>query len=358
MKNYYRKVAALSLILLLIDAQVGNAWAQQDEWHGYGADDHRVLHIGRAVTTSQIGFPQYLFMYHVLGGADSNAEVRALNGTIALRNHGSEFSEVLWVLAYWKGECPADDQSLTGANVIWTEIQKNPTKSQDTLTVDLRFPNPLPMTGCVGLIFAGGPLVAGAGAVTMSADLDLTYKPSAESPNTVVNLAGEYCFGQNWGCQNATTNDAQGFVVPITMPVAGHLVELYGDISDSTFDGTANFGPLPTREVWGATNNFYLLSGGCGRFGSTLNSQGFPNPVSLSTLNSWLPTNAIHLESVPMDYQIPKGGNSRASLTRQVETLLPYPVTVNAGDCIVVFYGRKGDGATDNETQVHAVLVP
>jgi hypothetical protein len=59
-----------------------------------------------------------------------------------------------------------------------------------------------------------------------------------------------------------------------------------------------------------------------------------------------------------MDYQIPKGGNSKASLTRQIETFLPYPVTVNAGDCIVVFYGRKGDGATDNETQIHAVLVP
>lgn len=192
----------------------------------------------------------------------------------------------------------------------------------------------------------------------MSADLNLKYKPSDSPANTVVNLAGEYCFGQNWGCQNATTNDSQGFAVPITIPAAGHLVELYGDISDSTFDGTVNFGPLPTGAVWGATNDFYLLTGGCGQFGSNLNNQGFPNPVSLGTLNGWLPGNAIHLESVPMDYQIPKSGNSRASLTRQIETFLPYPVTVNAGDCILVFYGRKGDGATDNETQIHAVLLP
>lgn len=347
-----------ALIFILIDAGACNAWAQDNDWREYGADDHRVLHIERTVTTAQIGFPQYLFMYHVLDGANSNAEVRALNGTISLRNHNSEFSEVLWVLAYWKGECPVDDQNLAGANVIWTEIQKNPTKSEDTLSVDLRFPNPLPMTGCVGFIFAGGPLVEGAGAVTMSADLNLTYKQSSMPANTVVNLAGEYCFGQNWGCQNATTNHAQGFAVPITMPMAGHLVELYGDISDSTFDGTVNFGPLPTGQVWGAANNFYLLPGGCGRFSGNLNNQGFPNPASLSTLNGWLPHNAIHLESVPMDYQIPKGGNSKVSLTRQVETLLPYPVTVNAGDCIVVFYGRKGDGATDDETQVHAVLVP
>ena len=165
-----------------------------------------MLHIQRTVATSQIDFPQSLFMYHLLDGANSNGEARALKGTISLKNHSSEFSEVLWVLAYWKGECPVDDQSLAGANVIWTEIQKNPTQSEDTLSVDLHFPNPLPMTGCVGFIFAGGPLVKGAGAVTMS---------------------------------------------------AGHLMELYGSISDSTFDGTQNFGPLPTGEVWGNTNNFY-----------------------------------------------------------------------------------------------------
>jgi hypothetical protein len=284
--------------------------------------------------------------------------VQALKGTLSLRNHGPEFSEVLWVLAYWHGECPVDDQSLAGANTIWTEIQKNPAKSQNSLSVDLHFPNPLPMTGCIGFIFAGGPLVEGAAAVTMSADLNLEYKQSDSPANTVVDLGGEYCFGQTWGCQNATTNDTQGFAVPITMPAAGHLVELYGDISDSTFDGTQNFGPLPTGEVWGATNNFYLLPGGCGQFGSNLNSQGFPNPVPLNILNSWPSSNALHLESVPLDYQIPQMRTSEASLTRQVETLLPYPVKVNAGDCVVVFYGRKGDGATDDETQIHAVLAP
>lgn len=322
-----------------------------------GDRDHRVLHIEHTVTTSQINFPQSLFMYHVLNGADSDAEVHALKGTISLRNAGPEFSEVLWVLAYWQGECPVDDQSLTGAHVIWTEIQKNPTKSEVTLPVDLHFPNPLPMTGCVGFIFAGGPLVQGAGAVTMSADLDVEYKRSDTLANAVVGLAGEYCFGQAWGCQNATTDDKDGFAVPIPVP-AGHLVELYGSISDSTFDGTDNFGLPPTGEVWGATNNFYLLPGGCGRFGDNLNSQGFPNPRPLATLNSWLPPNAIHLESVPMDYQIPPGGPSLAPLTRQIETFLPYAVKVDAGDCVVVIYGRKGNGATDDETQVNAVLTP
>lgn len=343
------KTIFLALILVLLGCGTLEASAQEAE--------HHELHIQRTVTTSQIGFPQSLFMYHVLDGANSNGEVHHLRGTISLRNHGAEFSEVLWVLAYWQGECPADDQSLAGANIIWTEIQKNPTQSEVTLPVDLHFPHPLPVTGCIGFIFAGGPLVQGAAAVTMSADLHLEYARSDATADTVVGLAGEYCFGQNWGCQNATTDDADGFAVPIQVP-AGHLVELYGDISDSTFDGTDNFGPLPTGQVWGSTNDLYLLPGGCGQFGDNLNAQGFPNPAPLATLRSWLPANAIHLESVPMDYQSARQGGSKAGLTREVATLLPYPVKVEAGDCVVVIYGRKGNGASDNETQVNAVLTP
>lgn len=354
MKTYWRMVV-VAAVLTFIGCGISHTWAQNSD--GSGNARSHLLHIQHTETTSKIGFPQYMYMYHVLDGADSSGEVQALKGAISLVNHGSEFSEVLWLLAYWQGECPVSDPSLAGANFIWSDIQKNPTKSEVTLAVDLRFPNPLPMTGCLGLIFAGGPLVEGAGAVTISADLNLEYKPSETVANTVIGLAGEYCFGMNWGCQNATTNDTDGFAVPITLP-AGHLVELYGSISDSTFDGTQNFGPLPTGEVWGATNNFYLLPGGCGKFGGNLSSQGSPNPTPVATLNGWLPKNAIHLESVPMDYQIPQGGTSKAPLTRQIETFLPYPVKVDAGDCVVVIYGRKGNGATDNETQVNAVLTP
>lgn len=314
-----------------------------------------VLHIQHSVTTSKPGFPQFLYIYHVLDGAKSTAESRALTGKISLKNYSSNFSEVLWLLAYWRGECPVNDQSLAGANFVWSDILKNPSQSTSNFPVNLNFPHALPMTGCVGLVFGGGSLVEGK--VTMSADLNLTYKPSSSDANTVVDLAGEYCFGQDWGCQNATTDDTEGFAVPITMP-AGHLVELFGNISDSTFDGTLNFGPLPTGKAWGAVNDFYLLAGGCGKFGEDLNSQGFPNPVPLATLYSWLPDIALHLESVPLEYEIPWNETGKATLQKRVERIFPVPVTVNAGDCVVVIYGRKGDGATDNETQVKALLAP
>jgi len=315
-----------------------------------------VLHIQHSVTTSQLFFPNYVYMYHAPGGAKSAAEAQALTGTISLENHSPNFSEVLWVLLYWQGECPADHTNFTNSNIIWTDIQKNPFQSDSKFHVDLHFPDPLPMTGCVALYFGGGPLVEGE--VTMSADLDLTYQASSPVANTVVDLSGEYCFGQDWGCENATADDRMGFGMPITMQTSGHLAELYGNISDSTFDGTNNFGPLPTGDSWGAVNDFYLLPGGCGQFGENLNSQGFPNPQLLPTLYSWLPSNATHLDSVPMEYKIPEGETGEATLQKRVEAIFQSPLTVNTGDCIVVIYGRKGNGATDNEIQVHAVLAP
>jgi hypothetical protein len=337
----------LAAILFLVGLGNRDLWGQEN------AEMASVLHIQQSVTTSKPGFPQFLYMYRVLDGAKSAASAQALSGNISLENSSANFSEVLWLLAYWEGKCPKNDQSLKGANFIWSDILKNPSQSVAQLRVDLHFPHPLPMTGCAGLVFGGGPLVKGE--VTMSADLNLTYEPSS-SNNTVIDLSGEYCFGQDWGCQNATTDDEMGFGVPIVMP-AGNLVELFGDISDSTFDGTPNFGPLPTGKAWGAINDFYLLPGGCGEFGENLNGQGFPNPVLLSTLYSWLPENAVHLESVPLEYKIPDGETGRATLQKRVEKI-PAPVAVNSGDCVVAIYGRTGNGATDDETQVKAVLTP
>jgi len=345
--NYYR-IAVRAAIFMLVGAGMCDLWGQEN------AGDASVLHIRHSVTTSKPGFPQFLYMYHVLEGAKSPAGARALTGKISLKNYSPNFSEVLWLLAYWEGGCPVDDQSLRGANFFWSDILKNPSQSASEFQVDLHFPRPLPMTGCVGLVFGGGPAVEGK--VTMSADLDLLYEPSIPNENGVVGLSGEYCFGQDWGCQNATTDDEMGFGVPITLP-PGRLAELFGNISDSTFDGTQNFGPLPTGRAWGALNDFYLLPGGCGKFGENLNSQGFPNPVLLSTLYSWLPANALHLESVPLEYKIPRDGTGKAALQKQVERVFRDPVTVNSGDCMVVIYGRTGNGASDNETQVNALFL-
>ena len=346
----YRRVVILAAVLMSI------GWGKCDLWGQEKAPEPSVLHMQKSTTTSQPNFPAFLGMYQVADGAKSPVEALALTGTLSLKNYDPTFSEVLFLIVYWQGTCPADDINLTqAAGIIWSDILKNPSLSDSTLSVNFNFPHPLPMTGCVGLYYGGGALVKGK--VTMSADLDLTYKAVRSNPTTVLDFSGEYCFGRNGGCQNATGIDGEGFAVPITMLTAGHLVELYGDISDSTFDGTKEQGPLP-KGSWGATNDFYLLPGGCRIFEENLNSQGFPNPAPLSTLHSWLPHDALHLASVPLVDRVPPGETSKAPLQSQVENIFSVPVTVNAGDCMVVIYGRSGNGATDNETQVHALMAP
>lgn len=316
-----------------------------------------VLHIVQSQTTSLPNFPTYLAMYQVLDGAQSPAELLAINGTLSLKNYDPTFSEVLWILAYWRGTCPAHDINLTqAAGLLWSDILKNPSQTDSTFTVNLDFPHPAPITGCIGLYYGGGTLTQGK--VTMSADLKLRYRAANSNPNTVLDLSGEYCFGQNWGCQNATAIDGEGFAVPIPKLPAGHLLELYGNISDSTFDGTTNFGPLPTGQAWGAANDFYLLPGGCGIFEKNLNDSGFPNPAPLSTLHRWLPDDALHLSSLPLVDRISAGETGEATLQGKIETIFSVPVAVNAGDCMVVIYGRNGNGASDNETQVHALMAP
>lgn len=357
--HLFRKNCKIGLLAALVLLSVGRetrASAQDQDANKSRDRYHSVLHIKQSQTTSKTGFPTYLAMYHVLNGAKSPAEALALTGTISLQNYDPRFSEILWILAYWQGECPAHDLTLSKAAILWSDILKNPSESNSTLAVNLDFPHPLPMTGCIGLYYGGGPLFEGK--VTMSADLELTYKPVQNlNPNTLIDLSGEYCFGQNWGCQNTTAIDGEAFAVPITMP-SGHLLELYGNISDSTFDGTKDFGPLPRGESWGAVNDFYLLPGGCGIFTENLNGLGFPNPAPLSTLHSWLPRNALHLTSVPLVDRVASGESSGAALQSKVETIFSVPVKVNSGDCMLVIYGRTGNGATDNETQVHAAMAP
>lgn len=349
------KLAVFAAILLT------TGWGKCELWGQESLSTPAVLHIQQSTTTSQSsqnGWPTFLAMYHVLGGAKSAADVLALKGTLSLKNYDPTFSEVLWLLVYWQGECPAHDINLSqAAGILWSDILKNPSQSDSSFPVDLVFPHPLPATGCIGLYYGGAALLKGK--VTMSADLELTYHSTASNPNMLVNVGGgEYCFGQDWGCQNATIVDGNAFAVPTTLQTSGHLLEIYGNISDSTFDGTDNFGPLPTGASWGSINDFYLLPGGCGIFAQNLNSQGFPNPMPLSTLHSWLPKDALHLVSVPQVDRISSGETGKAALQNQVETIFSVPVEVNAGDCMVTIFGRTGNGATDNETQVNALMAP
>jgi hypothetical protein len=117
-------------VVLLAAVLISTCWGKCELWgQETAAAQLSVLHIQHSVTTSKTGFPQFLYMYHLLDGAKSTAEARGITGQISLKNDSADFSEVLWLLAYWQGKCPVNDQSLAGANFIWSDILKNPSQS-------------------------------------------------------------------------------------------------------------------------------------------------------------------------------------------------------------------------------------
>ena len=64
-------------------------------------------------------------------------------------------------------------------------------------------------------------------------------------------------------------------------------------------------------------------------------------------LYSWPPDNAMFLESVSLEYQIPKGQAGTPTLQKQVKTIFSPPVRVNSGEALTRRYATAStdDGA-------------
>src|SRR5579871_693671 len=116
MKTFWRTIV-FSVLVLFVDLGTCNVFGEETP------KTPSVLHIVQSQTTSQgsqQGFPTFLRVYKVLDGLKSPAEALSLTGTLSLKNDTPTFSEVLWVLVYYQGKCPADtDLSLNGATIIW-----------------------------------------------------------------------------------------------------------------------------------------------------------------------------------------------------------------------------------------------
>ena len=147
------------------------------------------------------------------------------------------------------------------------------------------------------------------------------------------------------GMPGSHDDDSLSFATISPIRQTEQLVALYGDISDSTFDGTSTFGAPPTG-AWTATNDFYVYHGAeCSSFGV---ASGIAGPGDYYAA---IPSDATHLLSVPLS------GNSIDVATQQVYQ--PFSgVTLAAGDCLVTLWGVQGGGAFDNETQVTALVSP
>ena len=298
--------------------------------------------------TSVTGFPTAWYGFPI-AGAQSFA---SLSGSVTVTNSANLYAEVLFILQYLpmgactSGSWPSSTPEFgpPGAQPLAQFIVKAPTEGTFTVPISLTLAGGLPMSSCVLLGLNGGP-VSATHDVVSSASLSLSFTAPPGPAQSVLGMGGEFCFGQSWGCQAATTNDDQSFanVTPVTQPT--QLVALYGDISDSTFDGTSTFG-APPADAWTATNDFYVYHGAeCAAFGVPSGTAG-PGDYYAS-----IPADATHLLSVPRSGS--GVGVSEASLYQPFSN-----VSLAAGDCLVTLWGLQGGGGFDNETQIFALVTP
>ncbi len=301
-----------------------------------------------STTTTVTGFPTAWYGFPIPG----TQGFAKLTGTVSITQQNDLYSEVLFILQYLpSGACPAGHWPTTtpefgppGAIGLGQFIVKAPAHGTFTLPIDYTLPGGLPMTNCVLLGLNGGP-VATAHTMVSAANLTLEYSAPQQPSQGLLGLGGEFCFGQNWGCQAATTDDSLSFanVTPINQPTK--LVALYGDISDTTFDGTNAFGSPPAG-AWTATNDFYVYHGAeCASFGVAAGIAGPGN------YRAAIPADATLLLSVPLS------GNGIGVDTMPIfQPLNGMPIA--AGDCLVTLWGLQGGGGFDNETQVMALVAP
>jgi hypothetical protein len=298
--------------------------------------------------TSVTGFPTAWYGFPI-AGAQSFA---SLSGSVTVTNSANEYAEVLFILQYlptgtctsgpWPSSTP--EYGPPGAQPLGQFIVKAPTQGTFTVPISFMLAGGLPMSSCVLLGLNGGP-VSATHDVVSSASLSLSFTAPQTPAQSILGMGGEFCFGQNWGCQAATTNDAQSFANVSPVSQQTKLVALYGDISDSTFDGTSSFG-APPAGAWTATNDFYVYHGSeCSSFGVASGTAGPGNYYAS------IPADAVHLLSVP--HSGSGIGVSEASLYQPISG-----VTLAAGDCLVTLWGLQGGGGFDNETQIFALVAP
>jgi hypothetical protein len=300
-----------------------------------------------STTTAATGFPTVWYGFPI----DGAQSFSSLSGTVSVTNSADLYSEVLFILLYLaSGDCisghwpsSTPEYGPPGAASLAQFIVKAPTTGTFSVPIDFSLPGGLPISGCV-LMGLNGGTVATSHDVTAAATLSLAFTPPEAPAQSLALTGGEFCFGMNGGCQGSTTDDSQSFATVTPITSAMNVVALYGDISDSTFDGTSSFGPLPTG-AWTATNDFYVYHGAdCSSLGV---ASGIAGP---GDFYGSIPADATHLLSVPLS------GNGIGVSETQVFQALSTPVA--AGDCFVTLWGLQGNGAFDNETQVFTLLAP
>ena len=311
-----------------------------------------------------------------------NQNFIGISGNIAMTSNTNVFNEVLYTVAVnLSGNCPANGTAYTMLTpsdpspyqqisidypnllILQQYILKLPlsgtTQSINNFELPVNLTNGIPVANCVVALVDW----LGASAVQVNGDLNFIFNESAEPPPvavpTLLSTDGEFCFGQDWGCQGATIDNTKSFANVTVITQKSQLLSLAGNISDSPFDNTGDpgppptgYGPPPTGE-WSMQNDFILMRGGCAAFSKVVSdaANGVYEPADYYSA-AYLPKGSYQtLLSVPLS------GTGQVPLETSVAQNFSN-VILNPGDCLITLVGMSGNGAVDAENQVHAIVLP
>jgi len=299
------------------------------------------------LTSEQVSQPEVitLFSFPLPSGTQS---FLGLKGTLSLISGQAVFNESLDTVATnTSGACPVDGTTFPNYTALYKAypnmvplqgfILKNPEKGVSKVDIDYTMPVGLPISDCMVVMLDW----EGSSKVTMRSALTMTYTTSPITQGVVLPTNQEFVFGIYIG-PGSTTNDSLSFALETKITQPGTIFAFVGDLSASTFGI-----PAPPGK-WTATNDIYLVPGGCPK---DIHVNGGGWTPKADHYYSDLPKNAQHLFSAPESgYQVSYG---------QSFVYQPANASVEKGDCLLTLFGLKAPkGGIDSEDQVHALFLP
>jgi hypothetical protein len=307
------------------------------------------LFASATLTPEQATQPEVIFLYS-FPLPPGEPSFLGLQGALSLTSKLSAFNESLTTIATnTSGPCPADGTVFPNYTAIYAAypnllplqsfILKSPIRGTSKVDIDYTMPVGLPVSNCIVLMldWEGGSIS------TMKSTLKMSYGTDSSSPTgTLLQTNQEFVFGIDIG-PGSTKNDSLSFAQETKITQPGTLLALVGDISDSTF----SIPPPPGH--WHATNDIYLVRGGCPS-DIHINSGGWTPRAG--HYYSDIPPDALHLLSAPLP--------GFQAMVAQKFVYKALNVRVETGDCLLTLFGLKAShgGGIDSENQVKALFLP
>jgi hypothetical protein len=302
-----------------------------------------ILLFGCHTNIGPVGFQKRLYFKPLSGQSITN-----IRGSVALSLASDNFTETLFTVAttpitdcktYRNGEEFDTYEQLFAAHPNLQPVQciilKQPVPGLDSLDVNYDYPGGVSNQGCLVYIVDTGP-PNGVSLETNYVELTVTTDNSPAQLTVGVDGGSEFCFGQSFGCQLHTLDNATTFVHAAVVPADSTLVALTGDIGTSALVGAGGYG-APPMGAWSMNTDWYFIPGGCKEY-----------PIGDSVLQFPIDTRASPVYSVEQ--------NLYGVDTMQTTLNQPINLDLKSGDCLLTVVYMKGAGAIDTENQVRYVL--